>query len=363
MKHDQPEIPRPRANPQRSEGRYLRNAWYVAGWSDDLAGDPIARTFLDQPVALFRDDQGVAHAIGGRCPHRFAALGHGRIIDNQVECPYHGLRFDVEGRCAFNPHEKGVVPRVSVPRYALVERHALMWIWMGEADRADPAMIPDFSWLCDPRFEAVRGTAIAEGNYELYSDNILDLSHSNYVHPALTANGWTVGKRRFRQDGNVVWSEYAHPDDYLSEGISAVLGTHGRKMDFYCDIRWNAPAVLFLDYRAGDPGTPKDDTTSLPSLHAFTPETEGSTHYFWAVARDFALGDEAFSAAMHASMEHAFESEDMPVIRDAWRLMNGGEFWDLQPVVLTGDAGGVRARRILEKLIREEEREGQIAAA
>lgn len=354
------DIPHPPPSPRPA--RYLRNCWYVAGWIDDLGGDPLARTFLDEPVALFRDGAGVAHAIGGRCPHRFAALGHGRVEGGQLECPYHGLRFDGTGACVFNPHEKGVVPRVAVPVYPLVERHRLLWIWMGDTASADAALIPDFAWLSDPRWESVRGTAHAEGNYELYSDNILDLAHSNYVHPALAADSWTIGKRRFRQDGDTVWSEYVHPDDYLSEGISAILGTQGKRMDLFCDIRWQAPAVLFLDYRAGEPGTPKARTTALPSLHAFTPETAGTTHYYWAVARDFALGDEGFNAGMRAALEHAFEQEDMPIIRDAHRLMAGRDFWDLDPVVLTGDGGGVRARRVLERLIRDEQQDARIAA-
>ncbi|MDB5682728.1 MAG: Rieske (2Fe-2S) protein, partial [Sphingomonas bacterium] len=227
---------------------------------------------------------------------------------------------------------------------------------------ADPAEIPDFAWLADPRLEAVRGSAHAEGHYELYSDNILDLAHSNYVHPALAANAWTVGKRRFRQDGDSVWSEYVHLNDYLSDGISAMLGTQGRRMDFFCDVRWDAPAVLFLDYRAGEPGTPKAETTALPSLHAFTPETGDTTHYFWAVARDFALGDADFSRGMKAALETAFEHEDMPIIRDAHRLMAGRDFWELDPIVLTGDGGGVRARRVLERLRREEEQGSRIAA-
>ena len=352
----------PRVRPSEGSAPYLRNCWYVAGWADDLAAEPIARTFLEEPVALFRDEDGVAHAIGGRCPHRFAALGKGRVVDGAVECPYHGLRFDGTGACVFNPHEKGVVPRVSTGSYPLVERYNLLWIWMGEAALADPAMIPDFAWLVDPKLDAVRGTAYTEGNYELYTDNILDLGHSNFVHPALAANAWTIGKRRFREDGNSVWATYTHPSDYLADGINMILGRQGQRQDFFCDIRWDAPAVLFLDYRAGPPGTPKEKATALPSLHAFTPETHDSTHYFWAVSRDFALGDEGFSTAMRGALEHAFEHEDAPVIRDAHRLMAGRSFWELDPVILTGDAGGVRARRVLERLIREEREGSRIAA-
>lgn len=312
---------------------------------------PLARIFLNQPVALFRDSQGKAHAIGGRCPHRFAPLGHGKVVDDQLECPYHGLRYDATGSCVFNPHEKGVVPIISVSRYPLVERYRLLWIWMGNPGRADESLIPDFAWLDDPRWEPVRGRTVAEGHYELYTDNILDLSHANFVHPALVANVWTTGKRHFWEDGDTVWSEYIQPDDYLSEGIAAILDVVGKRMDFWCGVRWNAPATLMLDYRAGEPGTSRENMTALPSLHAFTPETADTTHYVWAVARDFKLGDEEFSEAMRGALEYAFEQEDMPIIRDAHRLMAGQGFWDLKPLVLTGDRGGMRARRVLQRLM------------
>jgi hypothetical protein len=46
-------------------------------------------------------------------------------------------------------------------------------------------------------------------------------------------------------------------------------------------VTWHAPAVLY-SICAGDPGTPRDACTLLPSLHAFTPETPDTTHYVWA---------------------------------------------------------------------------------
>ena len=335
-------------------GTYLRNCWYVAGWSDELTETPQSRVFLEEPVALFRDGDGVAHAIGGRCPHRFAALGDGSVIDGALACPYHGLRFDRTGACVFNPHQGEAPPKVSVGAYPLVERYQLLWIWMGDPAKADPALIPDFAWLDDPAWEAVRGQVVAEGHYELYSDNILDLSHANFVHPALVASAFTTGERKFWQDEAHAYSRYTQPNDLISPALAAVLGVSGRKQDFFGEVTWNAPATLYFDYRAGEPGTPVDDMKALRSLHAFTPETPDTTHYIWATSRDYALGDAAFSAELHAALSYAFEHEDLPVIRDAHRLMAGKDFWEMEPLVLSGDGGGIRARRLLQKMIKAE---------
>ncbi|HWU03777.1 MAG TPA: aromatic ring-hydroxylating dioxygenase subunit alpha, partial [Novosphingobium sp.] len=270
----------------------MRNAWYVAGWASDLApGQAWSRVFLEQPVALYRDEAGQAHAIEGRCPHRFAALGQGRVVDGALECPYHGLRFDGTGACVANPHTDGRLPDRRLRAFPLVERHALLWIWMGDPTRADAGLIPDFSWLDDPAWTVVRGATLAEGHYELYTDNILDLSHANFVHPALAAPVFTQGSRRFWQEDGRVHVEYAQLAAPISPGLAPLFDAVGRDQDFYGHVEWQAPATLFFDYRAGNPGTPRGQCRSLPSLHAFTPASGDHTHYVWATGRDFALDD------------------------------------------------------------------------
>lgn len=335
-------------------GTYLRNCWYAAGWSDDLGEAPWTRVYLEEPVALFRDQEGVAHAITGRCPHRFAPLGDGQVIDGALSCPYHGLRFDGAGACVFNPHQGEPPPGVVLRSFPLVERFGVLWIWMGDAAKADAGTIPDFGWLADPAWTAVRGSTIAEGHYELYSDNILDLSHANFVHPALRADAFTLGERKFWQDGGRIFARYVRADDYISPALASVMGVDGRKQDFFGEVIWHAPATLYFDYRAGEPGTPVDSLTALRSIHAFTPETPDTTHYLWATARDFALDDAAFSEGLRAALAYAFEHEDLPIIRDSHRLMAGRDFWSMTPLVLSGDGGGIRARRMLQKMIQAE---------
>jgi vanillate O-demethylase monooxygenase subunit len=333
---------------------YLRNTWYVAAWARDVGPSPHGVTLLEEPVLLRRDEAGVARAIGGRCPHRFAPLAQGKVVDDTIECPYHGLRFDMRGECVFNPHLNGALPKARLPSYPLVERHGLLWIWMGDAQRADAALIPDFSWLESPKCEYVGGTVLAEGNYQLYSDNILDLAHANFVHPGLKSNAWTIGDRHFAQDGDVVTVRYTRLNDQLSEAISAVLDCADMPMDMYVTVRWHAPAVLFLDFRADLPGTSEASMRALPSLHAFTPQDRKTTHYFWAVARNFRLEDVEFSAGMRTAFVAAFEQEDLPIISAQQRMIGDRDFWDLKPISLPGDNGGLRARRTLQKLIESE---------
>lgn len=83
---------------------YLNNAWYCAGWAGDLGRTPMAKTFLDQSVLMYRREDGTPVAVSNRCPHRFAPLHKGKLAGDRIECPYHGLQYDHDGACVLNPH-------------------------------------------------------------------------------------------------------------------------------------------------------------------------------------------------------------------------------------------------------------------
>ena len=93
---------------------FLRNTWYAAAWSGELAEQPIARTMLGQKLVLYRRADGAAVALGDVCPHRFAPLHQGNVIGDAIECPYHGLRFGPAGTCTHNPHGGAVPPTARI---------------------------------------------------------------------------------------------------------------------------------------------------------------------------------------------------------------------------------------------------------
>src|SRR6202012_3346140 len=130
-------------------GTYLRNAWYVAAWSDDLAeGQLLGRVILKQPVVLYRKADGNVAALDDRCSHRFAPLHMGKVVHgDRVQCPYHGLEFAASGACVLNPHgAKNIPSRAHIRSYPVIEKHKAIWIWMGDRP-AGPAKVPYFSVL------------------------------------------------------------------------------------------------------------------------------------------------------------------------------------------------------------------------
>jgi vanillate O-demethylase monooxygenase subunit len=337
---------------------FLRNAWYVAAWSDEVeAGALFHRRILNEEILLVRDAGGVAHALRDRCPHRFAPLHLGKRDGDVIECAYHGLRFGMDGRCVHNPHGDGAIPSRAFTRtYPLVEKQLILWIWMGEVERAEIKLIPDFLGLDPDRFAINKGYMHTPSNYEFMTDNIMDLGHIEFLHQGLL--GSEAVRRAdtdVRQDGKTVYSNRLTHDEILPPTLDAVYETGGKPVDRWLDVRWDPPANMQLVVGVAPAGSPPRVGKATPGVHLMTPETDTSTHYFWSNSRDFRRDDAALHQALDQGLRYAFEHQDKPMIVAQNDAMDGEDFWELEPVILAGDAGAVRARRILKKMIHDEQ--------
>jgi len=79
----------------------LRKAWYIAAWADEIGGQPLARRICNEPVVLFRDGTGRAATLADRCCHRAAPLHMGTVVEEGIQCGYHGLEILLRGRPVF----------------------------------------------------------------------------------------------------------------------------------------------------------------------------------------------------------------------------------------------------------------------
>ncbi len=161
---------------------FLRNGWYSALWRHELADKPVAKTFLGEKVVLFRTAGGKAGALEDCCCHRAAPLSLGEVAGETLACGYHGLKFDVHGKCVAVPGQAEVPSGAKVRSYPVAEKWNVVWIWMGDPAQADPAKIPDMPWLSDPKWTTTPGRLHVNSNYQFIVDNLLDLTHVSYVH-------------------------------------------------------------------------------------------------------------------------------------------------------------------------------------
>src|SRR5260370_9439515 len=123
---------------------FIRNAWYIAAWADELKEKPLARRICNDPIVLFRDPGGQPSALLDRCCHRSAPLSLGEIVAAGIQCGYHGLTFDGSGACVAVPGQSHISDSVRVRSYPVAEKNQLIWIWRGEGARAATSLIVDF---------------------------------------------------------------------------------------------------------------------------------------------------------------------------------------------------------------------------
>ena len=344
-------------------GRFVRNCWYVAGWASELvAGKLLGRTLLDEPVLLFRREDGSPAAISDTCSHRFAPLSMGHILPgDRVQCPYHGLEFGADGRCVHNPHGNGAVPQAAHVRgYQVVEKHQMIWIWMGDRP-ADAALIPDYGCMddTDPLFITDPGYLLMQAGYELIVDNLLDLSHTTYLHDGILGNAETVHARiNVEQEGDLI--TVSRPiADVTTPGLLRSLATwESPRGDQIQSIRWFAPSCLLLQTGVTPVGRPRSEGTGFYAIHLLTPQTARTTHYFYTAARWNVLTTDPdknreIRAHIYKMRTFAFAEQDAPVIEAQQRRIDqlGGA---PKPTLLSIDAGPVQYRRVLERMLREE---------
>jgi phenylpropionate dioxygenase-like ring-hydroxylating dioxygenase large terminal subunit len=340
--------------------QFLRNAWYVAAWAGEVGeGQLLNRTYLDEAVLLFRDRAGVAHALADRCPHRAAPLHLGKHCGDTVQCGYHGLQFDARGACVHNPHPPGNLPKAAqVRRYPLEERHSFLWIWMGAESRADAGLIPDFSFQ-DPATHFVGKRYLKPRvSYLLEIDNIMDLSHIEFLHPT-TLGSPEVSRGRYAAEtiDDCVWSKRSTANEIMPDFLYRARGiAPGTRCDRWIDVRWHAPANMALFAGAVPSGEPRNSSPGVSQSHVFTPETSSSSHYWFGIAFPKAMGERGAQMAEEQidGLKYPFEHEDLPMLEAQQSNLSAAASADENEVLLSVDAGGALARRRLFKLIAQE---------
>ncbi|UUX95477.1 aromatic ring-hydroxylating dioxygenase subunit alpha [Aquabacterium sp. J223] len=335
---------------------FLRNAWYAAAWADEVGDGLFTRRILDEPVLLYRNDAGTPVALADRCPHRFVPLHRGRKLGDRIECGYHGLQFDPDGRCVANPFDGHLPAAARVKTYPVVERHGLLWLWMGEPARAATTAVPDFGYLDEPGWAKVPGYKQVQAHYELLVDNLADLSHTHVLHRSNMGAESPRGEHAVQQDGDTVRSRFWYPAIRIPPMYARYWDRGGDEVvDRWTEITWNAPGCVRLDAGVTPAGRPREEGLAGIGTHLFTPETGTSTHYFYCQVRNYKVGDAATDAAVRQWQQTAFHGEDAPMIEAQQRSMGAQtDLLAMKPVLLAADAGAIRIRRVLAAMIARE---------
>ena len=341
---------------------YVRNAWYVAAWSEESQSRrPLGVRVLNEPIVIWRSETGVLAAFEDRCIHRLAPLSLGRCEGEMLRCMYHGLRFDRTGRVVEIPGQDRIPNSLRVRTYPVAERHGWIWVWMGTESAADEGLIPPVIGMDHPDYICGHGQLDYDAEARFVSDNLLDLSHVSFLHTASagTSENWARERPKVTEQERGVRIE-----QWLrGEGsYGSVAADAAERVDVYSCYDFFVPGVFLMTQDAyllgtadalnGQPPPDLDPAAKkFVAQQAITPLTEKTARSFYIMAAHRCHGGADQRDATMAVVPKIF-AEDKAMIEAQQRIIDVTPGWRF--IATTADRGVVLFNRLVEKLVREE---------
>jgi phenylpropionate dioxygenase-like ring-hydroxylating dioxygenase large terminal subunit len=323
---------------------FIFDAWYVAAWGEEITRAPMRRIFLDEPVVMYRRQDGTPVALSDRCVHRAYPLSRGTLEGDQIVCGYHGFKFDGHGACTWVPGQANVPKSARVKTYPLVESGPYVWIWMGDPDAADRSAIPDHHWTYDSEWKIIKDMRTIKARYALLIDNLMDLSHETFTH-ANTIGSADVADTPIRTevDGRIVRC-FRHMENVPTPPFYQQSTGITDNIDRWQDIEYDVPALYTLHVRVAPVGAPDEKASFSKVIYALTPETHRSTHDFWVISRKSQTKRPAWVERSGILGQNAVLGEDLDALEALEENLPREGGW--QELSINNDRGGLQWRRV-----------------
>ncbi len=338
-----------------------KNTWYVACSADEVSDKPLGRQICNEKMVFYRDQNQQVVALEDFCPHRGAPLSLGFVENGQLVCGYHGLVMGGDGKTVAMPGQR-VRGFPCNKTFAAVERYGFVWVWPGEHEKADAALIPHLEWAVSDDWAYGGGLFHIQCDYRLMIDNLMDLTHETYVHassigqkeideapPVTTVEGEEVVTARHME--NIM------PPPFWKMALRGNNLADDVPVDRWQICRFTPPSHVHIEVgvaHAGKGGyhAPQEFKASSIVVDFITPETDTSIWYFWGMARNFNPHDGALTASIREGQGKIF-TEDLEMLERQQQNLLQHPHRNL--LKLNIDAGGVQSRKILERLIASEQ--------
>lgn len=367
----------------------IRNAWYVAGQSADFPPEKLTgHVVAKRPIVIWRTKDGEVVAYDDRCSHKRFPLSKGRLMaDGTLECAYHGLRYDMSGKCVAIPsHPTGPIsPQAVVRAFPVVEQEGLVWVWPGDPAMAETRRPPRLPEIGDDGWESITvGPLEMPSNYLLLIENLLDITH---FYPLHDGNIGDVANSRIpveleegEVDGNRYCMTIRKVENYQQPPY-LVDWFHHEVVDRHHTHCMMSPGVTRVVMRNAPPGKlgKRDADREFPGslgdgeeergyvlVHFHTPIDE--RRHIWRVivscpASHMSKGDPGKSTARRVAEMFPDVAEE-----DRWALEQQQAMFEYpdegyQEVFLKPDIAIRRARKIFQDLVREERSPPAVAQA
>lgn len=336
------------------------NVWYVAARSEELTDKPLKVRMLGRDFVLYRDSRGQAACLSNVCCHRGASLAQGKCHgDDTLACPFHGWRFNPEGRCTLVPSAAdptGHIPvAAKVDAYPTREQYGLVWTFLGDRpDEAHPLFeMPEFG---DPQWRMVTFEDTWKANLHVCKWVDLDQVHLHIVH------GIPLNEENPSRPSS-------HQVEWLDNGFRTHLVSHPPpRQGSWSSLRSGRPEVNsyltfyvpgFTLYGRVDIGMPGSNFVNVfYNLH--TPIDEETSRLYLIAFRNFMLEPDKDKDHLNRNLANVYQDKaiaeghmprriaDVPVfpaiaidredllLRSYWQLMMQlrGRGWELDRLAL-----------------------------
>lgn len=331
---------------------YAYNAWYPLAWSRDVGRDIVARRLLEEDLAVYRTEDGVVAALEDACPHRLAPLSIGRLRGNAIECAYHGLTFDCAGQCVSAPGMSRIPPSFHVRSYPTAESMGMVWVWMGDPERADRSQVFHLPEYDDPSYSVVEGDALlVQANYLSLADNLCDPTHVVFVHQTTLASAGREETRvqHERQGNKVVTWRWVIDGPLIP--VFEGLKDFGGNVDRWHYYHYHAPSIAVIDFGSAKTGTGapegnRDNCIQMYACHFITPVDQRSCVQHWLCLRN-SPSDPVVDERLRSNLRLAF-NEDKRVLEAIQRNEDKPRQW--HRIQLGLDGSSIKMRRIVEEM-------------
>lgn len=340
---------------------FPKNAWYCAGWDHDfnmIANRLVPREIAGELVMLYRKADGQMVAMEDRCPHRQAALSLGTKEGDGIRCGYHGMLFGPDGKCREIPGQTKIPERATVRIYPVVEKDGWVWVWMGDATKVDPALIPFAVGPHEPGWVLKTDYMPVNTNYRLEIANLMDLSHLTWIHKATL--GGTDAYTNAKVKSTVL--ERGVRNEFVVRGLplpafAQHLFPKGMLIDIDYHVTCTIPCTWVLHFRAYTAGTategPPNGQLILDtwSGQAVTPRNEDWVDYYFSWGTSVETTIRGLPETLIEGARLAF-LEDKAVLEAQWKRMKNNPGGNR--ISIANDAAGNKTLAVLDKILAAE---------
>jgi nitrite reductase/ring-hydroxylating ferredoxin subunit len=208
----------------QGEGGFDVN-WYPVCLSSDVAvGQVKGLDFLDGRVVAYRGENGVLKVMSAYCRHFGADLGGGKVIGNELQCPYHHWQYGQDGACKHIPIGGAIPKNARQFVFPTIEKWGLVFAFNGLEPTYE---LPEFPIPGDKLAYRTFGTIKCKLDIGLQATNNVDFQHLIILHGLEIEKYPVVEFNQFglKQTG-LVWSDKLRGDGAKSEVDVQLAGSN-----------------------------------------------------------------------------------------------------------------------------------------